>query len=222
MAKPIKHHRAHIHPWAVRLLVIFVVLLAVVLVQRNRDSTSRAQTDSSPSATLSPLSRRVFVTSGKYTGDLGGLARADAECQNKADAAKLGGTWKAWLSDSNTSASLRLNHSDYPYVRIDNVIVANNWADLTDGQLKNTIQVDESGKFVAAKGLKPQGAWTGTNTSGDIKTPNCANWTSRSTKIEGIGGSISHVFAWTDAWLTGGDPSFGKCSNSNHLYCFEQ
>lgn len=105
---------------------------------------------------------------------------------------------------------------------MDNQIVANNWADLTDGELKNTIDINESGKPISTKGISPPGAWTGTNTSGNIKTPNCADWTSSSTQLDGIGGSISHIYGWTDAWVTGGSPSFAKCSNWHHLYCFEQ
>ena len=81
------------------------------------------------------MSKRVFVTSTKFTGNLGGLSGTDAKCKNKADRVKFGEIWKSWLSDSNTSAATRLNHSENPYVRLDKKIVANSWTELTDGEL---------------------------------------------------------------------------------------
>jgi hypothetical protein len=55
--------------------------------------------------------KRVFVSGSKWNGNLGGLAGADAKCQQAADAAGLGGTFRAWISDDATSASSRLTHS---------------------------------------------------------------------------------------------------------------
>jgi hypothetical protein len=65
--------------------------------------------------------KRVFVTSTGYPGNLGGLAGADAKCQERATAAGLGGTFKAWLSAAGTgnSAAERLTHATVPYVRVD-------------------------------------------------------------------------------------------------------
>ncbi|MFO0674362.1 MAG: DUF1554 domain-containing protein [Polyangiaceae bacterium] len=47
---------------------------------------------------------RIFLTSTVYDGNLGGLAGADAKCQARADAASLGGTWKAILSTRTVDA----------------------------------------------------------------------------------------------------------------------
>jgi hypothetical protein len=68
-----------------------------------------------------PPVKRVFVTSTVYTGNLGGSAGADDKCQERADAAGLGGTFKAWLSATGTgnSAFDRLSHASVPYVRVD-------------------------------------------------------------------------------------------------------
>ena len=182
-------------------------------------STSTIKIYTSPTSTPMPsaplLSKRVFVTSSKYSGDLGGLSGADAKCQSKADKVKLGGVWKAWLSDSSTSASSRLSHSENPYIRIDNQIVANNWADLTDGELRNGIGIDESGKLIVTNSFT--GAWTGTNSSGNIMTPNCTDWTSRSTRLTGVRGGVGATYFWT----VGAYPT-QECSNGFYLYCFEQ
>src|SRR5262245_3061033 len=54
-----------------------------------------------PGGTLPP--RRVFVTSAIYPGNIGGLMGADAKCQTSADAAMLGGSWRAWLSQDGVN-----------------------------------------------------------------------------------------------------------------------
>lgn len=168
-----------------------------------------------PSPTPQLLNKRLFVTSTKYSGNLGGLSGGDNICQSKANKAKLGGAWKAWLSDSSTSASSRLNHSDVAYLRLDNKIVANNWADLTDGELQNGINIDESGKVIVTNMYT--GAWTGTNSLGNIQTPNCVDWTSRSTRLQGVRGGVGATYFWS----AGAYPT-QECSNGFYLYCIEQ
>ncbi len=167
---------------------------------------------------LMPVSgsyKRVFVTSSAYNGNLGGLAGADAKCQARADAAKLGGVWKAWLSDSTTLAQKRLTHSNVPYLRLDGSIIANNWIDLTGGTLQNKIVLDEAGKdrtnYVAA-------AWTGTDVSGNNGYNNCLNWTNNLFLFKGQAGEINAVTAY---WTRGVNPDY-SCSSNAALYCFEQ
>src|SRR3989344_4313337 len=89
---------------------------------------------------------KVFVTSTLYSGNLGGLAGADARCQERANVANLGGTWKAWLSDTTTSAASRLEHSPNPYTLVNGRIIADNWEGLTGtGYLKSPIKINEFG-----------------------------------------------------------------------------
>ena len=70
----------------------------------------------------------VFVTSEIYNGALGGLAGADAKCQERADVARRSGTFKAWLSDRTASVEDRFDRSrdGAAFVRTDGVRVANN------------------------------------------------------------------------------------------------
>lgn len=169
-----------------------------------------------PSASVT----RVFVTSTTYNGNLGGLAGADAKCQARASAANLGGIWKAWLSDSVTSAASRLNHSNNPYKRLDGKIVANNWVDLTDGNLVNPIRVNEYG--VEKETSSNLQVWTNTKVDGSIiDTLNtCDNWTNSSTTthVAKIGWSGANYSVWTNFQQI-------YCSSNNAgagLYCFEQ
>ena len=75
----------------------------------------------------SPTPKRVFVTSSTFDGNLGGLAGADVKCQGAATTAGLPGTFRAWLSDSTTSASARLTHSALPYALVNDVQVADDF-----------------------------------------------------------------------------------------------
>lgn len=105
--------------------------------------------------------KTVFITSQVFNGNLGGLAGADAKCQQLATAAGLGGTYKAWLSDSTTDARDRLTHATVPYRLVDGTTVANDFTDLTDGSLDAPINRAENGTVV---GDRP---WTGTDFAGE-------------------------------------------------------
>lgn len=162
-----------------------------------------------------PPTKRVFVTSTQYEGNLGGLSGADAKCQEGAIIGGLGGTWKAWLSDSSTNAKDRI--VDAKYVRVfDNALIANNKADLLDGFLGNPITKDEF------NGLTMGPVWTGTTSSGtvsDVGNPlvtHCLSWASNSGSEFGRRGfsSFNDSF-WTHIGVT-------NCGWFMSLYCFEQ
>src|SRR5512143_171625 len=59
-------------------------------------SQQDASTDSNDAGDLSTR-KRIFVTSTTKSGNLGGVNGANDECQQRATAAKLGGTFIAWL-----------------------------------------------------------------------------------------------------------------------------
>jgi cysteine-rich repeat protein len=171
----------------------------------------------------------VFLTSDEYNGNLGGLSGADQICQNLADNAELAGTFKAWLSDSTTSAGARLQHSQVPYVNLWGQKIADDWADLTDAELDRAITVDENGKdYTEEIGCDPLGItfgagrmWTNTTTEGSIKgASSCSNWTSESSSL---GSMIAYYCFETKAWT---DPSIvgttSSCASERSLYCFQQ
>lgn len=160
------------------------------------------------------LFKRIFVTSSGSSGALGGLAGADSRCQQAANNASLGGTWKAWLSSSTTSAASRLTHSSVPYRRLDGVVVANDWTELTSGVLANSILHDEFGAVQTQ-----YQTWTGTASDGSSWTCtlcNCLDWTSGSDVYNGgIGRDSSSNSLWTQFQGVG-------CSSAIQLYCLEQ
>ena len=163
-------------------------------------------------ASCVPTSKRIFVTSTGYTGSLGGLAGGDAKCQQAADAARLGGTFRAWLSDGTTSASARLAHSTLPYVLVNGVQVAASWTDLVDGTLAHAIDLDENGANVGDREV-----WTGTYTNGNTYYPHCSGWSDGTTAADGWVGLASRTdSSWSQIYPQ-------HCERTNpSLYCFEQ
>ncbi len=159
------------------------------------------------------ISKFVFVSSATdYTGNLGGLAGADAKCQARADAAGLTGTYKAWLSSSTVSASSRLTHNTGPYMLLkQGYIIANNWSDLIDGTLARPINVTETGTEASSNII-----WTNTTTAGEIKSASatCSDWTSISGYVQVGQAATSSI--WTDY-------ASGQCNSTGFsLYCIEQ
>jgi hypothetical protein len=168
-----------------------------------------------PLATPTLAVKRVFLTSGTYQGNLGGLVGADAKCQVSAEKVSLGGIWKAWLSDDKIAVNTRLSQANVYYQRLDGIGVALGWNDLIDGSLLNPINVTEN-KTVVNTGW----AWTGSTAYGQIMPPttlgtNCANWTS-TTSGTGSTGAFSRI---DQGWSEEG--AFG-CYIAKPLYCVEQ
>ena len=174
----------------------------------------------------SPSYKRVFVSSGIYSGNLGGRAGADAKCQSMADSVSLGGSWKAWLSDNTGSPyyDSSFTKSTVPYKLLyGGLLIANNWADLTDGTLANAIYLDERGWSAADVDI-----WTNTTTEGKMASTanaDCGDWLqSISTSFGLIGENLlisndeGYItdFRWTDANIS------RECSNNHRIYCFEQ
>lgn len=173
--------------------------------------------------TLTPTpiasAKRVFVTSTTYNGNLGGLAGADAKCQERAGyiSSALGGggsVWKAWLSSGLGLAPMdRLSHSNNQYKLLNNNVIANNWDDLTDGILSKPINVNEFSQPVSSSY-----AWSNSYANGgwiaDGTSSNCSNW-SFTTGGVSVGNVNSTSYLWS--WGTN-----VNCSDQARLYCFEQ
>lgn len=160
---------------------------------------------------------RVFTTSTRHTGKLGGLAGADAICQGLASAAGLPGTYLAWLSDSTGSPSTRFMRSTGPYQRVDGVTVANDWANLTSGTLLAPLLITEQGATVPDDVSKL--IWTCTAATGvEFSGADCEDWTSEQPIV--MGGLVGQADVVTPAWS--GENSYNSCNGRQRLYCFQQ
>jgi hypothetical protein len=158
----------------------------------------------------------VFISSSAYESTINGVAKADGFCQGLADAKGLGGMWKAWLSDTSASASMRLTHAKVPYLLLNGTKVAESWADLTDGAINHPIDVDEGGHQLPGTAE----VWTGSDTAGaTLSDLNCSNWSTTSSPPNAMVGNLTT--SWTAAYERPCDYT-GATAMGLHLYCFEQ
>ncbi len=155
----------------------------------------------------------VFVSSTKYHGSMEGASGADSRCSNLAAAAGLPGTYKAWISTSSSSPGSRFSKSMGPYMLPDlTTIVAENYADLTDGTIQHTINREEHNVQIATEEI-----WTGTSSSGAVTAATtCSDWSTFSSLWNGETGRTS---ATNSAWTSQGDD---KCNVYKRIYCFQQ
>ncbi|MEM8962281.1 MAG: hypothetical protein AAGD38_12430 [Acidobacteriota bacterium] len=159
------------------------------------------------------LPRLVFASSVSTTGDLGGLDGGDAFCQGLADAAGLGGTYKAWLSDPNGSPSTRFTQDDRAFELVDGTQIAADWDDLIDGTLDAAISLDENGDAASSNNGR---VWTGTTFAGERVGNSCAEWSTDTGVSAGVGEYSETDNAWTYDGLG------LTCNESYLIYCFQQ
>ena len=159
--------------------------------------------------------RVVFVSSQSYTGNLGGIAGADAKCQALADVSPnariKNHTFQAWVSTLASSAAMRFVHGSQPYVLSDATVIAADWNDLTKGTLSAGISIDELNQPQDGRG-----AWTATDSSGAAYAGlGCESFTNGNAG----GGVYGNVAGSGGGWSsTSADP----CTKQNALYCFEK
>jgi hypothetical protein len=167
-----------------------------------------AGTPKGDSATKSTMT--FFVTStgsGAKGGDLGGLAGADAKCQQLA--AAVGGgdhTWRAYLS-ANANNQI-VNAADRigkgPWKNQKGVVIATDVAALHAAGfvLKDEAVLDEKGQTVPRANPNRHDILTGTNTDGGAHPRTCNNWTS-SLGDAGADAAIAARVGHSDSDLTG-------------------
>ena len=147
-----------------------------------------------PAARAQQANMSFFVTSaGSGKGaDLGGLAGADALCQQLAAAAGAGAkTWRAYLSTQGAGA---INAKDRigrgPWLNAKGEVIAKDVAELhtTGGNLTKATALTEKGTVVKGRGDTPNehDMLTGTQMDGTAFPPGedrtCGNWTKNSTE----------------------------------------
>jgi len=176
-----------------------------------KPTPSDASTDAalSDAADAAKTSLRAFVSSTTPTGNLGGVAGADALCNQLATASKLGGTYRAWVSVSGADAVDHIT-SNGPWHLVSGEIVAASKAVLTSGTLAHLVDKDEMG---ATPPAAEDRAWTATGANGRYAGPDCAQWTGGGSGLVGEARN-NNAGAWTGLVAE-------ACSEVNRIYCFE-
>jgi len=160
----------------------------------------------------------VFVTSKSFTGaEIGGVAGADALCQQAASSAAtpLRGTYRAWISDGTESPATRFFRAPVPYFLIRGGTISPNFSTLVATNPEFAIDIDENGDPVIFEAP----VWTGTNGNGEAAAggaaATCNGWTSD----EGTGVIGLPYFIGGGLWS---NSAAVDCGRRGHLYCFEQ
>lgn len=162
----------------------------------------------------------AFATSTTQIGDLGGLAGADAICNNLAAqptstpaVQAAAGSFVALMSTPTTDARDRLTApapEGWQTTCVPAGAIATSVMDLTDGKSSPSIACDETGNPLSPGGIGAA-AWTGSFSNGTRGAFDCSGWSSTS----GIGS-----FGRSDlgALFLGG---LGSGADAHRIYCFE-
>jgi hypothetical protein len=198
-------------------LLFFSVLFVFSLSMLNQgcSSTPTTPATATPTPTVAPTVaptisiKRIFATSGSFTGNLGGLAGADTVCASYATSAGLTGTWVAYLSSSTTNAYDRIT-SNGPFYLVDKTTrIFHNKAGFLTTPI-NYISQNESGSDASGYNI-----WTGTLSTGLKSTNTSNNWTEGSCSYYGTYGYLGSLSSWCYY-------SYTCSSSSYHLLCIEQ
>jgi hypothetical protein len=186
-----------------------------------------------------------FVTSAtSVTGNLGGLAGADAKCLSLAQAAGLPTTrpWRAYLSverdttNNNLPTNARDRIGSGPWYNVNLTLVANNVTELH-------ARTGDAAVFLDERGQKINGQWTGSpapvqhdiltgsNADGTLMAGfTCADWTSNSTSLaaqvghsDGMGPNQSTAGAlssWNSAHANQNCSDTAPRGGAGRVYCF--
>jgi hypothetical protein len=185
-----------------------------------------------------------FVTSTtSVTGNLGGLAGADATCQRLATAAGHAGTnWRAYLSverdpaNGNQPTHARDRIGTGPWYNANRLLIANNLTELHS-------RTGDAELFVNEHGLRINGQWAGSPTPNehDILTGStadgrvaagatCADWTSDSANVigqvghsDGMGPNMSTAGAlssWNSSHTNLNCSNTAPRGGAGRIYCF--
>jgi hypothetical protein len=157
--------------------------------------------------------KRIFASAQQVTGNLKGLSGADSLCGAWAQAAALGGSWKAFLSTSGVNAKDRITDVGPWYNVNGTTLLFNNKTGFTVGA-QAAIRTEYGG---SASG----NAWTGTKADGTADLVNCSNWTQGGGSAYASVGSPSTTLSDGAGWMAKGGNA-PACSTPARVYCIEQ
>ncbi len=134
-----------------------------------------------------------------------GIFGADELCQNSADAAELGGTWRTYLATSGSEPWEGI-YGEGPWVDLAGTVLFNNEAGLTLDPIA-PLAIDQFGDGVSGF------VWIGS------EQDNCQNWTALQEGVELYYGALGCAWGQSvDGWNQSGTTF---CGDSARLYCFE-
>jgi Protein of unknown function (DUF1554) len=201
--------------------------------------------DDSPAAPSGPALSFFVSSATSTTGNLGGLAGADATCQRLATAVGQGArTWRAYLSverdasNNNQATHARNRIGTGPWHNASLMLVANNVAELHSRTGDAALFLDErgqriNGQWTGSPGPVEHDILTGSNADGTVAAGlTCADWTSASTDLaaqvghsDGMGPNQSTAgtnSSWNSAHANQNCSNTAPRGGAGRIYCFAQ
>ena len=199
--------------------------------------------DDPPTSPTGPA-MSFFVTSAtSVTGNLGGLAGADATCQRLATAVGQGSrTWRAYLSvdrdstNNNLPTHARNRIGTGPWHNANLALVANNVTELHSRTGDAALFLDErgqriNGQWTGSPGPVEHDILTGSNADGTLATGmTCADWTSDSSASQaqvghsdGMGpnqNTAPPLSSWNSAHANQNCTNTAPRGGAGRFYCF--
>lgn len=200
--------------------------------------------DDSTASPSSATGMSFFVTSAtSATGNLGGLTGADATCQRLAGAVGEGArVWRAYLSvehdasNGNRPTNARDRIGAGPWRNANNVVVANNLAELHARTGDVSVFLDErgqriNGQWTGSPSPVQHDALTGSNADGTLLAgQTCLDWTSAASTLtaqvghtDGLGPGQSTAGAlasWNSAHANQDCSNTAPRGGAGRFYCF--
>jgi len=143
-----------------------------------------------------PTESILLYTAGSHDGNLGGREGADTFCATQTPSGYT--QVRAFLSVDGTD-EIRDMPTNYqisttaPILGSADTLIANNWQDLLDGSITDSLST-------AIADLGVAGWWSGSYTDGSLRNENCSQWSSNSNNQTGsLGTSISTNSSWINS-----------------------
>jgi hypothetical protein len=214
----------------------FSLLLAILAV-------AGCSKDNAPTGPSGPTVSFFVTSATSVTGDLRGLAGADATCQRLAAAAgHVGRTWRAYLSverdasNNNQPTHARDRIGAGPWHNANLALVANNVTELHARTGDASVFIDErgqriNGQWTGSPGPVEHDVLTGSNADGTVAVGlTCADWTSAATTLtaqvghsDGMGPNQSTAGAlssWNAAHTAQNCANTAPRGGAGRFYCF--
>lgn len=215
---------------------LYSLLLALLMV-------AGCSKDKTPTAPSGPTVSFFVTSATSVTGNLGGLAGADATCQRLAAAAGHGGpTWRAYLSverdpsNNNQATHARDRIGAGPWYNTNLALVAGNLTELHARTGDAAVFIDErgqriNGQWTGSPAPNEHDILTGSNVDGTLAAGlTCADWTSSSTTLtaqvghsDGMGPNQSTAGAlssWNAAHTNQNCANTAPRGGAGRIYCF--
>jgi hypothetical protein len=212
------------------------MMLAIII------SAGCSSSDTTPSSARPSLSFFVSSTTS-VTGNLGGMAGADATCQRLAASVGFGErSWRAYLSaerdpsNNNQPTHARDRIGSGPWFNANLQLVANGVADLHSRTGDAAIFIDErgqriNGQWTGSPSPVQHDILTGSNADGTLAAGlTCADWTSSSPALvaqvghsDGMGpmqNTTPPLSSWNAAHLNQNCADTAPRGGAGRIYCF--